>query len=446
MEYSIIFELGITIFYFWEHFINTYLYHSMMTSKYTFKKTAAISCSLLFLCTIIGSFDFSNNMLFRQILYITVYLFLGRTLYRDSYKKILFSFATIHIIMFALDWFISILFYKILETDQIGFPQGSVRFIANLMFEILHTPIVLTFGFFGNRIRKNILPKSIHLIFLFPISQFFLCEIAAFYVQLEILQHRFYTFPIVCTFMGYLLSIVASLIMFQVILSNSQKERLAVQLDIMKQHACRELEYCRSVNDKVLQMRKICHDFNNQLQTAYGLFLQGTKESQKEAYSFLSQLENHIESQMLPVCYCQNMIVNVILEEKAKKAKAANLAFSADVALPDDLSIDMVDVCSVFSNLLDFSINSGSTSIKVVSYLRSGYCIVQVIHSIAPSAHNSANLPSSVSKKDSELHGHGSPILHAITEKYHGDFRTNIEHGNFSAKIKLMLPSCDSHV
>lgn len=374
-------------------------------------------------------------MIFLQLFYYITYLILGRTLYTDSWKKILFSLAIVLLFLITIDVFITFLFYVILLPDYSGFPQGFIRFLVNFLFEILHTIIFYIFCILWNKKRRKIIPKSIHLTFLFPISQFFLADITAYYVQLEVLQHKIYAFPIVCVFIGYFVSLIADVILIQVILSNSQKERIAAQLDLLNHHAYRELEYYHSISRKVLQMQQIRRDFSNQLQIAYSIFLQGTSESAKEAYSFLAQLESRVETEILPICYCQNMIVNVILEEKAEKAQKAGLSLQVDVAMPEKLSIEMIDLCSVFSNLLDNAIESAACKngiIKISAYLRSGFCVIEVINSI------SSNMETlSKYRKDPELHGYGIPILHSIAEKYHGNFQTIIDHGYFIANMKL---------
>ncbi|MDY3765334.1 MAG: GHKL domain-containing protein [Lachnospiraceae bacterium] len=278
--------------------------------------------------------------------------------------------------------------------------------------------------------------KSFYLTFLFPTSQFLLTHIIIYYAELAFIGSIIPILAIVFIFVGYVLSILADIILFQVILSNSQTEHLSNQLEVLNQQAYRELEYYRSVNEKVMQMRKIRHDFNNQLQTAYAIFLQGAPSSKQEACSFLRQLGMRVENEMAPVCYCQNMIVNVILEEKARKAKMLGISFETDVSLPEELSIEMVDLCSVFSNLLDNAIESigFSKEIKVLSYLRSGYCMVQVINSITDK-----NSKVFQPQKDPEFHGYGMPILHSIAEKYHGEFITFTENGFFTANMKLRI-------
>ena len=250
--------------------------------------------------------------------------------------------------------------------------------------------------------------------------------------------------------------------MFHMILSISHKEHLIAQLELMQQQAHRQLEYYQSMNEKILQMKKIRHDFNNQLQTAYGIFLRNTEESRKNAFEFLDQMQNHIDNEKFFSYYCSNMIVNVILDEKVRKAKEQGLVFETEITLPEELPIDMVDICSIFSNLLDNAIDSASLyansnfsskgialsntnepfeslssyergKISVLSYLRSGYFVVKVTNSFQEDL--------SHSKKDPDLHGYGLSILKSIAQKYHGDFTTIAGNGVFTATIKLNIDS-----
>ncbi|MDY3765333.1 MAG: GHKL domain-containing protein [Lachnospiraceae bacterium] len=430
-----IIDISILFIYFLQGLTSSFFYYYLLTPKYSFKKTILIFSFSLLVCSII-TYNNLYNLLFRQFLYYIVYLTLCAILYSDSWKMRFFVFFLMLVMMFFIDWIIMLLFYQILFREYSGYPQGLFLLYGSLLYEILYALSVHIFLILWNRKKKNVLIKSIYLTMLFPISQAILVHSIIYYVSFEIIYNRVYTIPTFSISAGCIVSTIADIILFQIILSNSQKEYLASQLQLLNQQAYRELQYYRSMNEKILQMRKIRHDFNNQLQTAYGIFLQHSSESPKEACAFLIQLENRLNAEPTPICYCRNMIVNVILEEKARKAKMLGISFETDVSLPEELSIEMIDLCSIFSNLLDNAIESIGVSkeIRVLSYLRSGYCMVQVINSITDK-----NLKPFQHQKDREFHGYGMPILHSIAEKYHGEFITFTENGFFTANMKLRI-------
>lgn len=448
MDNFTVIETALLVTYYLQAFINAFFCYHALTPKYSFKKTVSISSFVFFCCGFISYTNFSNSILVELFFYTIVYLVLCKALYCNSWKMNFFILALILFSMYIIHFGAAFLLYTVLFPGQSHHLPEFFLLHENIIFDGFYFVFVHGFLLWWKKTREHVFQKSIFLTLLFPISQIFLLESVLYYVTIKAIQGESYLVPILCILTGIILSISADMLMFHVILSNSHKERLAAQLEIMQQQAYRELEYYQSVNEKILQMRKIRHDFNNQLQTAYGVFLKDTEESRKNAFEFLSQLESHVGEGNFSSYYCSNMIVNVILDEKARKAKEADLSFQTDITLPEELPIEMVDLCSIFSNLLDNAIESAALHIKsessthptnpaeitVLSYLLDGYCIVKVTNSFSEDLSSSSkNRPSP------ELHGYGLAILHSIASKYHGEFTTTAKNEVFTATLKLNI-------
>ncbi|MDY3765331.1 MAG: GHKL domain-containing protein [Lachnospiraceae bacterium] len=463
MENLRVIEIALLINYYLQAFINSFFCYHVLTPKYSFRTTVPVSSVLFFLCSFVMYWKFSNNIFLGLFFYAIVYLALCTVFYHHSWKVELFLLASILALTYVIHLSATFLLYDILFPERPDALAEVFLLHENILFDGFYFVTVHAFLLWWKKTREHIFQKSIFLTLLFPVSQIFLLESVLYYVTVKAVNGEAYLFPILCILAGIVLSICADMIMFHVILSNSHKERLAAQLEVMQQQAYRELEYYRSVNEKILQMRKIRHDFNNQLQTAYGIFLKDTEESRKNAFEFLDQMQHRMGEGSFSSYYCSNGIVNVILDEKARKSKETGIAFKADVTLPEELPIEMVDLCSIFSNLLDNAIESASLQthstsdphiadaaetteesgtepftepgkVSVLSYLRSGYCVVKVANSF------SENLSaSSKPRKDPELHGYGLPILRSIAEKYHGEFTTLSENGIFTATMNLNI-------
>ena len=154
-------------------------------------------------------------------------------------------------------------------------------------------------------------------------------------------------------------------------------DQLADQLKLLERQSRLELAYYTALDEKTREVRKIRHDFNNQLQTAYSVFAQGRPE---EAQKHLQQLERRIE-EASPVYFCGNPILNALLWDKQKEAKARQVAFQADVRLPEETGIEQIDLCSVFSNLLDnaaeaaASCEKGGVSVYLILAFATGGCV-----------------------------------------------------------------------
>ncbi|HIR87690.1 MAG TPA: GHKL domain-containing protein, partial [Candidatus Fimimorpha faecalis] len=116
---------------------------------------------------------------------------------------------------------------------------------------------------------------------------------------------------------------------------------------ILQKEIQRELDYYKSLNTQITQMRKIRHDFNNQLQTAYMLL-----ENPNLKISNIPDQSN------LRSVFCENKILDFILQSSYSHAKEVGISFNFNVVVPDSIRIEKIDLCSIFSNLLNNAIHA----------------------------------------------------------------------------------------
>ena len=127
--------------------------------------------------------------------------------------------------------------------------------------------------------------------------------------------------------------------------------------------------------------------------------------------------------------YCQDNLIQAILEGKKLRAEQYHIQVSYEIFLPDKLSIEITDLCSVFFNLMDNAIEAclQSGSQKPFIHLStefSGECLSIYLH-------NTKN-PEQIfnhqtTKKESHnpllSHGFGLSIIEDICRKYDGAYQ-----------------------
>lgn len=59
-----------------------------------------------------------------------------------------------------------------------------------------------------------------------------------------------------------------------------------------------------------------------------------------------------------PEEYCQNRVVNAVMSEKAKQCRKKNIELDAELMVPAALRMDALQICSLFSNLMDNAIEA----------------------------------------------------------------------------------------
>lgn len=127
--------------------------------------------------------------------------------------------------------------------------------------------------------------------------------------------------------------------------------------------------------------------------------------------------------------YCQDNLIQAILEGKKLRAEQYHIQVSYEIFLPDKLSIEITDLCSVFFNLMDNAIEACLQSGSQRPFIRlstefSGECLSIYLH-------NTKN-PEQIfnhqtTKKESynplPSHGFGLSIIEDICQKYDGAYQ-----------------------
>lgn len=419
-----------------EMYMNCFFFYHVLTPIYSLRKSFFISCSVMTVAMLLTYIDYSN-ILARQIIVFIGFLVVCRLLYQNPLGSIIFFICISYVLMTVCDLVITFSFYTLIP-DMKGFPEGEILLLGNLLWIILYTIVIYVFLIIWKRGKGALLPGKIYITILFPLSQFFMLHAVLYYTILQFLSNSYQKGIIFCA-IGGTLCLGADVVLLQMMLDNSQRERMAAQLELMNVQVRRELDYYNSVNEKMQEIRKIRHDFNNQLQTACRMVLSDSDTGQKTARELLEQLEQKIE-EAAPVSYCANLIVNVILVEKAREAEAQGISMDITVEFPENIALEKVDLCSIFSNLLDNAIHGaaeveGERIITVNTWFFAGYYMIKVMNPVS-----SVSIGSKQSRgKIMGLHGYGLYILEAIAEKYHGEFCTSAKDGIFIANIKLRV-------
>ena len=91
-----------------------------------------------------------------------------------------------------------------------------------------------------------------------------------------------------------------------------------------------------------------------------------------------------------PQRFCQHPAVDALLEQKARAAKDLGASFCAELDIPADIQLPGVELCAVFSNLLDNALNAcakspdGGRRVEATARLWGMYLVVDVENSCPP--------------------------------------------------------------
>ena len=205
-----------------------------------------------------------------------------------------------------------------------------------------------------------------------------------------------------------------------------------------------ELEYYNNLQQKTNEVRKIRHDFKDNIDTVKLLVDENTEESIRLAKEILSSLDNSIKAAKIPV-YTDNLVVNTVVGAKADEANKAGITFNGAIDIPHELSFESIDLNCVFLNLLNNAIESckklpdgENKEITLKAAVKAGYLIIKTENPyISLDTDKSGKIKTS--KTDKENHGFGMTLINDIAQKYDGTFETKTENGIFTAVLSLKI-------
>lgn len=225
-------------------------------------------------------------------------------------------------------------------------------------------------------------------------------------------------------------ALVLSLLLICVQFNQVEKDEMEKELSELKHKSELERQHYQSIEIRREELAKIRHDYNNQLSSVLGLLkTSNPQEAEKIIQSLLGKIE---ETREYP--YCSIPIINAILSEKEKECRTNGIKLYPDILLPDNVAIKPIDLCSIFSNLLDNAIRACThlpteviRGIEISCRIQGDYLLIRC-----------ANKATKAPGKKPEGSGYGTKILQEIAKQYHGDFQTEFSNGVFTACLILL--------
>ena len=180
------------------------------------------------------------------------------------------------------------------------------------------------------------------------------------------------------------------------------------------------------------RIRSIYHDMKNHLLVLEGS--QATDETRKMAQKLRSQIadyENYIHT--------GNDFLDIIIRDKAEKARAKQIDFSAVIDFGGVDFIESLDISTLFGNGIDNAIEASEKlpEEQRVILVKAGRVQDFVSILIENNCSSEEHTDGHTTKADKFLHGFGISNMKKAAEKYGGSCTTTQESGKFTLKILL---------
>ena len=229
--------------------------------------------------------------------------------------------------------------------------------------------------------------------------------------------------------------IIISVLLYRMLSDVLKKSDIETELSFLQKQ-----KQLKQEQDYSLQIRRQnTQDF--QFKTVQGLLDFQTllkQEKYEQADDAIRNLNRTFQKERFHP-YCQNNLLQAILEGKRLRARQNHIQVSYEILLPEELSVDTADLSSVFFNLMDNAIEACNTSgnpnpeIRLSANISNGFLTVYM--------HNTKNqaqiFTHQTTKSNSGIHGYGLSIIEDICQRYNGSYQWIPPEGMFDSIVLL---------
>lgn len=229
--------------------------------------------------------------------------------------------------------------------------------------------------------------------------------------------------------------IIISVLLYRMLSDVLKKSDIETELSFLQKQ-----KQLKQEQDYSLQIRRQnTQDF--QFKTVQGLLDFQTllkQEKYEQADDAIRNLNRTFQKERFHP-YCQNNLLQAILEGKRLRARQNHIQVSYEILLPEELSVDTADISSVFFNLMDNAIEACNTSgnpnpeIRLSANISNGFLTVYM--------HNTKNqaqiFTHQTTKSNSGIHGYGLSIIEDICQRYNGSYQWINHEGMFDSIVLL---------
>lgn len=230
------------------------------------------------------------------------------------------------------------------------------------------------------------------------------------------------------------LAVIVFVILFSFLINSISKKYFEDTSKLMEEQVRTQLSHYETLNEIKHEYRAFRHDYKNHMHCVRSLI---NANKIDEATRYIDKLsDTHIINTEL--FETGNHILDSIVNDKATKAAKYDITIDVEGVFTD--SFEPVDLCIIFSNLLDNAIEAcalinGKKIIKVDLKMQQGYQFI----SISNSVNNIDSINLFTTKKDKEHHGFGIGNVKSAVSRHDGELIFNQPSGSFKVDITLKL-------
>lgn len=219
----------------------------------------------------------------------------------------------------------------------------------------------------------------------------------------------------------------------------SQNAYIKKSNDMYKEHMALQKQHYEHMLLQYEELRKFRHDVKNHMLALNSMC---TSEDNSQIKKYLSQLTNEVSSKK-PVEYTGNRELDAVIAPFVLEAESKNIKVQFKGRVSDNVAIDMFDMCTIISNLLNNAIEACEKiqeDKRIIEFEIAGYnsqIFISVCNSYDMESIINQKQKFITTKEDKLNHGIGLENVSRTVKKYDGDMRISQENERFIVTINI---------
>lgn len=381
-------------------------------------------------------FNQNNNILKNMIFLISILSLYSKVIYNINWLK-----SIIYTSIFIYNYKIInyILFWIVIKINSKHYNYSIIEIETFII-----TSIVLIFSIKLVNKFKNISNDKIYYIFVViailgniitTIFSFMVKKSTFYYdnVFLNILAH------ITNNMLPWIMAI-CNILLVLVVKKIIDDTNIKAENKIIKEKVDMQYKYYLGLQESQSKVKRLYHDINNHM-----ICMKSICENKDMADKYINSLNKEINGYK-NLFNSGNVILDIILNEKKSICDKNNIELDCDVNFSKCDFIEMVDICSIFSNILDNAIEASNKILdkNIKKHINIRGTIVKR-YFIVKCENNKTNIvvikknKFITDKKDKDLHGLGLESIKQSVEKYSGNLEVEDLDNRFIVKLYIPL-------
>lgn len=233
--------------------------------------------------------------------------------------------------------------------------------------------------------------------------------------------------------------IVLNMIFISLLINAIKSAKEEAKTEVMNEKLDMQHNYYLSIKESQERVKRLYHDINNHMASINAL-----QNNNEEVNNYINGINEEI-NKFKNINDSGNILLNTILYEKNEQCKKYNINFTYDINFSKCDFMEMIDVTSIFSNLLDNAIeacNKIEHSEKRYINIRGTIVKKYFVLKCENSKINKINIKNNKflsDKKDKYIHGIGIQSIKSSIKKYNGDLEIKADDNKFTFMIYIPI-------